>query len=333
MLRPRLSFVSIEDAPFLRAMSDIFISYEEVNSSFEETSTNGIASRSGRTAFLTPRSLYDCLKCNSMSSDTFQGAQEDAQEFLTFLLDQMHEELLACRKPLGWRFHSDLEDRDSTSSGEWLEVGPKQRIIRARSMELSASPISFLFFGRYRSLLHRPRSKDSITTEPFHCISVDVPSTGEEKTSLEDSLLRLVTTEQLDGGMTKQISIESEPPVLIIQLKRFVYNPRTHRVEKIGKFVSYPETLSLTTPVLYREAVHTPKYRLFSVIYHHGKGADGGHYTCHVRQSLNPNEPWLLFDDAVFRLDFLEGVLAPKGPHQTAYLLIYVKLKERKPLK
>lgn len=39
--------------------------------------------------------LYECLRARS-ASQAFQGAQEDAQEFLTYLVDQLHEELLRC---------------------------------------------------------------------------------------------------------------------------------------------------------------------------------------------------------------------------------------------
>ena len=72
-----------------------------------------------------------------------------------------------------------------------------------------------------------------------------------------------------------------------------------------------------------------PVYRLFAVVYHHGRGADGGHYSCHVRQRLDDHDSWIFYDDASWQREPLERVLANKGPLQTAYLLMYIRTGER----
>ena len=73
-----------------------------------------------------------------------------------------------------------------------------------------------------------------------------------------------------------------------------------------------------------------PRYKLFGVLYHHGKSAGSGHYTIDV---LHPNrdgdteEVWLHIDDeAVTRMRH-EDVFGEHGERATvercAYLLFY----------
>lgn len=352
-LRDRLELVPLERAPFLRAMNVLFAEHEfegqhcgtrgGADGERQGHHQGGIPSSLLPSSLppITPEALYDCIKSRCMGSAAFQGAQEDAQEFLTFLLDQLHEELLACKPLIRWRFAQqaggdrcgggglrDHERRDGDRPGdqEWMEVGRGQRLSVARTLDMAISPISFLFFGRYRSVVQRARAKDSITLEPFHCLSLPVeePAIG----NVEDALAALIQPERIDEGrLVKRISVESAPPVLVLQLKRFIYR---QGVEKLSKFVAYPDRLELGRPVLPGTPGRTtPIYRLFAVIYHHGRGADGGHYSCHVRQNLGESDPWIFYDDASWQREPLERVLANKGSSQTAYLLMYIRTRER----
>lgn len=359
-LRERLEMVPLERAPFLRAMNLLFAEHDFESESVmpavgtEDSRIHPPASRGGITVHslspslsslsslppVTPEALYDCIKSKCIGSAAFQGAQEDAQEFLTFLLDQLHEELLACKPLIKWKFtqqaegdhpwhehHTNHHHDDRSNGQEWMEVGPGQRLSVARTLDMAISPISFLFFGRYRSVVQRVRAKDSITVEPFHCLSL--PMEGASIESVEDALMALIQPERIDEGrLVKRISIEGAPPVLVLHLKRFIYR---QGVEKLGKFISYPERLQLDRSVLPAmvSGRAAPVYRLFAVIYHHGRGADGGHYSCHVRQSLSESDPWIFYDDATWQREPPERVLSNKGPSQTAYLLMYIRAKER----
>lgn len=193
-------------------------------------------------------------------------------------------------------------------------------------MEHQESPISYLFFGRYRSILKRPGSKDSITSEPFHCISLEIQD--ECIFSLHDALQFMSRTETIksDGvKMTKSLSIQKSPPVLIFHLKRFLYD-QACGTEKLTKPVAFPERLELDGSPVFSESrpASTSTFRLFAVAYHHGRSAQGGHYTCHVRQTARPDDPWVYFDDSSYVLEPLEKVLREKPATQSPYLLFYL---------
>jgi ubiquitin carboxyl-terminal hydrolase 10 len=197
-------------------------------------------------------------------------------------------------------------------------VGKNQKVAIARTMEHTESAISSLFFGRFRSLVRRPRAKDSVTTEPFHCIGLEILDDGVK--SLEDALAFMTKPELIDAKITKTLRVEIAPPILVLQFKRFVYT-QSSGIEKLNKFISYPEKLTLDV-----EGRESTTYRLFSVIYHHGRSANGGHYTCHVRHG----QVWVSYDDATMMIEPLERVLMEKATWQTAYLLFYVRNSTRR---
>jgi ubiquitin carboxyl-terminal hydrolase 10 len=95
--------------------------------------------------------LYNSLKSNSRFDAMRSGQQEDAEEFLGFYLDGLHEELCALLALLG--DSSDVLDADGhdaawgedsesgavTGSGQddgWQEIGRKNRAMVTRTVSL-----------------------------------------------------------------------------------------------------------------------------------------------------------------------------------------------------
>lgn len=203
---------------------------------------------------------------------------------------------------------------ESAQSGDWLEVGRKQRAAVTRSSgSNSGTPITKIFGGLLRSEFRVPGLKDSITTEPYQPLQLDIGS--PDVRNVVDALRGLTRPERLQGDFnsprgkdvsaTKQVFIESLPPVLILHLKRFQFDAEGHGTVKIWKKVGYPLELEIPREALSRQTrqtigeKHMPRYKLISVVYHHGKNASGGHYTVDVRRQ--EGDEWLRLDDTVLR--------------------------------
>lgn len=279
-----------------------------------------------KSAPLRPTALLDCIRA-AKNTDLLLGAQEDSQEFLAYFLDQMHEEFLRNQSILQWHFSEPVLARvEKEDEAGWLEVGQKQKKSETRTMARIETPISFLFSGQFRSSLKRPGVKDSITFEPFNCLQVQV----EHRMigSLEEGLAFLSRPESIEGGLTKRICLDILPKVLVIQLKRFVFNQRSMKIEKVSKYVTYPERLVIDK-ALYPTKGNQPTYRLFAVVSHHGRHAGGGHYTAEVRKSFQHDEHWQRMNDSNITKVTLEQVLAEKSD-STPYLLFYQKTKDLK---
>lgn len=215
-------------------------------------------------------------------------------------------------------------DGSTDPSGDWLEVGRKQRSAVTRSSgSNSSSPITKIFGGLLRSEFRVPGLKDSITTEPYQPLQLDIGS--PDVRNVVDALRGLTRPERLQGNFnsprgkdvtaTKQVFIETLPPVLILHLKRFQFDAEGHGTVKIWKKIGYPMELEIPREALSRQKRQTmgeggmPKYKLISVVYHHGKNASGGHYTVDVRRQ-DGNE-WIRLDDTVLRRKRSEDVAEP----------------------
>ncbi|KAL6415376.1 putative ubiquitin carboxyl-terminal hydrolase 3 [Ilyonectria robusta] len=199
-------------------------------------------------------------------------------------------------------------------AGDWLEVGRKQRAAVTRSAgSNSSTPITKIFGGLLRSEFRVPGLKDSITTEPYQPLQLDIGS--PDVRNVVDALRGLTRPERMQGNFnsprgkdvtaTKQVFIESLPPVLILHLKRFQFDAEGNGTVKIWKKIGYPLDLEIPREALSRQTRQTlgegsmPKYKLISVVYHHGKNASGGHYTVDVRRQ--EGREWIRLDDTIIR--------------------------------
>lgn len=331
---------------------------------------------------LSPENLYMKLIENPKFQHLTWGQQEDAEEFLVYYLDGLHEEFVEVEaqvtpqqmEQLATRYgekldsllqaelktrmrnamrlvrseeHKHVEETKEEDEG-WSEVGSGRRTSKKRTLEVEPSPITELFGGCFRSVLTIPKGKDfqSITVDPFRCISLDI-SLAER---IEDALWRFSDVEKIPFKIDdkevvarKQTFIDSLPPVLILQLKRFSYQlekrdnvfeeeeenanekevPAVGTIEKVMKNVQYG--LDLTVPAECLSAavrgVEKRDYQLIGVIYHHGRNAEGGHYTCDV---LRDENRWIRIDDTAVEAIAAEAVTAkPDARDKSAYILMY----------
>ncbi|RFU73795.1 ubiquitin thiolesterase [Trichoderma arundinaceum] len=267
----------------------------------------------------TPEFVYDAIRQLSRFASMRRGHQQDAEEFLGFLLQSLDDECTHVMKdlPIG---QEEVPSSDTSTGGsvaasdDWLEVGRKQRAAVSRlSGHNTSTPITKIFGGLLRSEFRVPGLKDSITTERYQPLQLDIGS--PDVRNVVDALRGLTRPERLQGDFnsprgkdvvaTKQVFIESLPPVLILHLKRFQFDAEGHGTVKIWKKIGYPLELEIPREALSRQKRQNlddgsmPRYKLISVVYHHGKNASGGHYTVDVRRQ--DGREWIRLDDTVIR--------------------------------
>ncbi|KXS15108.1 cysteine proteinase [Gonapodya prolifera JEL478] len=251
------------------------------------------------------------IKSGGQSWGDVKGRQEDAEEFLNLLLDGVHEECVEVLKEdskhstLNGHFsdgistNGDFDDFASNGTGGdgdgsegWMEVGRKNRTSFTRKTEHADTPITKIFSGRLRSVVRAPGVKDSIVSEPFQALQLDV--TADHVHTITDALRSLTHTEYISDFQspsgakveaTKKTTFEALPPVLMLHLKRFAFDKQRGDVDKVAKPVSYPPVLRFEPQMLSpasRTILQKAVYRLVAVVYHHGLFSGGGHYTADV---------------------------------------------------
>lgn len=249
--------------------------------------------------------------------DTWQtfGAQQDAGEFMFYILNGMHEE---CK----WKTSEALPTIERKTSSEsdgshWNEVGKSNRKVEVRCSGLKEdSAIQRIFGGVMRSVVRGKNAKaDSVTLELFTQLNLGISSPNV--TSVQEALAHMCSMEQIDSK-TKRNAFQQLPPLLILNIKRFTYDTQGG-VQKIKKAIRYEEKMKFDPQLLAQEAsieTQALEYTLMAVICHHGERTDAGHYTALVRY----NDNWFMYDDATVRAININEVT---NQQFAAYLLLY----------
>ncbi|XP_028789899.1 ubiquitin carboxyl-terminal hydrolase 24 isoform X2 [Neltuma alba] len=248
--------------------------------------------------------------------------QEDAQEFLSFVMDQMHIELLK------------LEGQSSINGGnsslvcsveddEWETVGPKNKSAVTRTQSFLPSELSEIFGGQLRSLVRARGNRASATIQPYLLLHLDIYP--DAVNTIENALHLFSAPETLEGFRTsttgkagvvsarKSVQIQTLSKIMILHLMRFSYGSQGST--KLHKPVHFPLELILGRDLLVSPTTEGRRYELVATITHHGREPSKGHYTADARYS---NGRWLRFDDAS-----VSAIGETKVLHDQAYVLFY----------
>lgn len=249
---------------------------------------------------LSPSSIISHLE--SIGSNLGNGREEDAHEFLRYVIDTMQS---IC-----------LNEAGVTAPG---------------SFEEETSLMGLTFGGYLRSKIECMRcGVKSERQERMMDLTVEID--GDIGT-LEEALKQFTHTETLDGEnkyrcgrcksyekAKKKLKVLEAPNVLTIALKRF----QSGKFGKLNKTIKFPEFLNLA---LYMSGTSdkSPVYQLYGVVVHLDvmNAAFSGHYVCYVRNFQNK---WYKVDDSSVKPVELERVLS-KG----AYMLLYSRCSPRAP--
>jgi ubiquitin carboxyl-terminal hydrolase 10 len=297
-----------------------------------------------------PTYVHDALKEKKRFDHMRGGHQEDAEEFLGFYLDTLEEELLALSSLLTNPNPAPAQQNNNAAANNtpedgWLEVGKRNRTVITRSTKTADSPMTRIFGGKFRSTLRVPHQRDSVIVEDWRSLRLDIQR--DTIHTIKDALMHISTPQSVQVtsitrpgatlDATQQVHIDSLPPILILHLKRFLYDANKGGVAKVGKQVAFAPELEVGSEVMVQgRKVNGTRYRLFGALYHHGLSASGGHYTLDVLHPnidmstppTKPREGWIRIDDELVSDLRAEDVFGSGGVEKDetmrcAYLLFY----------
>ncbi|PHT43708.1 hypothetical protein CQW23_17733 [Capsicum baccatum] len=253
----------------------------------------------------TPSKINNCLKI--FAQHFRYGRQEDAHEFLRYVIDACHNTCLRLKK---------LQQQRRKGDGSGVD-GNGNTIVKDIFGGALQSQVKCLSCGA-----------ESNKVDEIMDVSLDVLHSS----SLKDALQKFFQPEVLDGNnkykcenckklvtAKKQMSILQAPNVLVIQLKRFegIYGG------KIDKSIAFEEVLVLSSYMCKGSQDLHPEYNLFGTIVHSGFSPDSGHYYAYIKDAVGR---WYCCNDSYVSLSTLQEVLSEK-----VYILFFSRTKQRPP--
>ncbi|XP_045487193.1 ubiquitin carboxyl-terminal hydrolase 2 isoform X2 [Pieris rapae] len=227
----------------------------------------------------------------------FMGySQQDAQEFLRYLLEGLHEDVNRVTikpKPILTEIDDSLSDAAKAAEA-WN-----------RYLRMEDSRVGDIFVGQLKSTLRCTHCKhDSVTFDPFWDLSLPIPSrTGNLK--LQQCLQHFVKEEELDGDekptcskcgvrrkCLKWFTVQKFPQVLVLHLKRF--SPTERFRGKLSVVVEFPLT-GLDMSPLAANKTSSAVYNLYAVSNHSGT-TYSGHYTAYCKHPYTGD--WHEYNDS-----------------------------------
>ncbi|VDN06697.1 unnamed protein product, partial [Thelazia callipaeda] len=268
---------------------------------------HNIATQKKRVGTIAPKRFVTKLKKENDIFDNF--SQQDAHEFLNYLLNTISETLAEEKKAEKAERMARIsgmvkKDNFISSSYEPLTFCQPRYKFFIYSSKCDATWIQEIFQG---TLTNETRCLNCETVsskdEDFLDLSVDV----EQNASITHCLRVFSNMETLQGEQKyycenccskqeaqKRMRIKKLPQMLALHLKRFKYVEQISRHTKLSYRVLFPLELRLFN--VSDDAVNRDRlYDLCAVVVHCGSTPNRGHYITIVKS----HNFWLLFDDDI----------------------------------
>ncbi|KAG8386519.1 hypothetical protein BUALT_Bualt03G0156900 [Buddleja alternifolia] len=254
-----------------------------------------------------PLKVHSCLR---IYADHFRsGRQEDAHEFLRYVIDSCHNTCMRLKK-------LQRQQRWKTGVANGGDVsGTEETVVKEIFGGALQSQVRCLSCGA-----------ESNKVDEIMDMSLDILHSG----SLREALQKFFQPELLDGNnkykcdnckelvvARKQMSILQAPNVLVIQLKRF----EGMFGGKVDKPIAFDEILELSNHMCKASQDQHPEYNLFGTVVHSGFSPDSGHYYAYVKDAF---ARWYCCNDSYVSVSTLQEVLSEK-----AYILFFSRTKQR----
>ncbi|TYI84570.1 hypothetical protein E1A91_D05G374700v1 [Gossypium mustelinum] len=248
-----------------------------------------------------PSKIQSCIK---IFAEHFRfGRQEDAHEFLRYVIDACHNTCLRLKK---------LRRQGSEGGGEAVNGNTVVKEIFGGALQ---SQVKCLGCGA-----------ESNKVDEIMDISLDILNSG----SLKEAMHKFFQPEVLDGNnkykcdnckklvaARKQLSIRQAPNILVIQLKRF----EGILGAKIDRLITFEEVLVLSSFMSKASQDPQPVYNLFGTIVHSGYSPESGHYYAYIKDAMGR---WYCCNDSFVSLSNLQEVLSEK-----VYILFFSRTNQR----
>ncbi|XP_035213642.1 ubiquitin carboxyl-terminal hydrolase 3-like isoform X2 [Stegodyphus dumicola] len=288
----------------------------------EELRKTLVSLRQGSKSAISPESLFAVIW---KVVPRFRGyQQQDAHEFLRYMLDRLHMELL------------NILPYPRDNNAFFIGAKGKATIVTTIFGGILQNEVTCLVCGT-ESKKHDPFLDLSLDI-PHHAIIkpssnkskeeevpsiqlLDCLSSFTELEELADSELYLCHSCKCKQRSTKRFWIRRLPNVLCLHLKRFRWNNffRT----KLDNYIDFPvQGLDMNKFILVNRhetrgtSSGSTLYDLAAVIVHHGTGAGSGHYTAYATH----DGCWHHFNDSSVTLTDENTVASCK-----AYILFYIR--------
>ncbi|XP_062995054.1 ubiquitin carboxyl-terminal hydrolase 2 isoform X1 [Elgaria multicarinata webbii] len=222
--------------------------------------------------------------------------QQDAQEFLRFLLDGLHSEVnRVLVRPKGSNDNLDHLADDEKGRQMWMKYLARED-----------SRIGDLFVGQLKSSLTCSMCGYCSTAfDPFWDLSLPIAKKSYGEVNLIDCMRLFTKEDVLDGDekptcchckartkCTKKFSVQRFPKILVLHLKRF--SEARMRSSKLTTFVNFP-LKDLDLREFASQSCNHAIYNLYAVSNHSGTTM-GGHYTAYCKNPVSGE--WHAFNDS-----------------------------------